>query len=138
MNLKARQLGMMQSHFVEPTGLSSENVSTPRDLVKLMQAAASRPAISQYTTDSQQEVRAGNKAPTLFRNTNALVRNPGWDIKVSKTGFINESGQCLVMVARINNRDVAIVLLNAEGKGTRVGDAMKIKQLLISQQVAAL
>ena len=138
MNLKAKQLGMMQSHFVEPTGLSSENVSTPRDLVKLMQAAASRPAISQYTTDDQQEVRAGTRAPTLFRNTNALVRNPDWDIKVSKTGFINESGQCLVMVTRINNRDVAIVLLNAEGKGTRVGDAMKIKQLLISQQVAAL
>lgn len=138
MNLKAKQLGMAQSHFVEPTGLSSDNVSTPRDLVKLMQAAASRSAISQFTTDDQQEVRAGNKAPTLFRNTNALVMNPGWDIKVSKTGFINEAGQCLVMVARINNRDVAIVLLNAEGKGTRVVDAMKIKQLLLSQQVAAL
>ncbi len=138
MNQKAKQLGMAQSHFVEPTGLSSENVSTPRDLVKLMQAAASRSAISQYTTDDQQEVRAGNKAPTVFRNTNALVMNPGWDIKVSKTGFINEAGQCLVMVARINNRDVAIVLLNAEGKGTRVVDAMRIKQLLLSQQVAAL
>jgi D-alanyl-D-alanine endopeptidase (penicillin-binding protein 7) len=138
MNAKAKQLGMMQSHFVEPTGLSSDNVSTPRDLVKLLQAAASRPAISQFTTDDQQEVRAGKRAPTIFRNTNALVANPSWDIKVSKTGFINEAGQCLVMVAHINNRDVAIVLLNAEGKGTRIGDAMKIKQLLLSQQVAAL
>ena len=72
----------------------------------------------------------------MFRNTNMLVSNPGWDIKVSKTGFINEAGQCLVMVARINNRDMAIVLLNAQGKGTRVVDAMKIKQLVQAKIVA--
>jgi D-alanyl-D-alanine endopeptidase (penicillin-binding protein 7) len=66
-----------------------------------------------------------------------LVMNPTWDIKVSKTGYINEAGQCLVMVARINNRDMAIVLLNAEGKGTRVGDAVKIKQWVQQTQVIA-
>lgn len=138
MNAKAKQLGMVQSRFVEPTGLSSDNVSSPRDLVKLLQASASRPTISNFSTDNQQEVRAGNRAPTVFRNTNMLVTNPAWDIKVSKTGFINEAGQCLVMVARINNRDMAIVLLNAEGKGTRIVDAMKIKQLVQAKQIAAL
>ena len=137
MNAKAKQLGMVQSRFVEPTGLSSDNVSSPRDLVKLLQASASRPTISNFTTDVQQEVRAGNRAPTVFRNTNMLVNNPSWDIKVSKTGFINEAGQCLVMVARINNRDMAIVLLNAEGKGTRIVDAMKIKQLVQAKQIAS-
>jgi D-alanyl-D-alanine endopeptidase (penicillin-binding protein 7) len=136
MNAKARELGMVQSTFVEPTGLSSSNVSTPRDLVKLLQASASRPAIRFYTTDHQHEVRSAGH-PTLFRNTNMLVSNPTWDIKVSKTGFINEAGQCLVMVARINNRDTAIVLLNAEGKGTRIGDAVKIKQMIQSKQIAA-
>ena len=137
MNAKARELGMAQSTFVEPTGLSSANVSTPRDLVKLLQASASRPAIRFYTTDHQHEVRSAGH-PTLVRNTNMLVTNPSWDIKVSKTGFINEAGQCLVMVARINNRDTAIVLLNAEGKGTRIGDAVKIKQMIQSKQVAAV
>ncbi|MCX7223832.1 MAG: serine hydrolase [Burkholderiales bacterium] len=136
MNAKARELGMVQSTFVEPTGLSSANVSTPRDLVKLLQASASRPSIRFYTTDQQYEVRSAGH-PTLFRNTNMLVSNPSWDIKVSKTGFINEAGQCLVMVARINNRDTAIVLLNAEGKGTRIGDAIKIRQMIQAKQIAA-
>jgi D-alanyl-D-alanine endopeptidase (penicillin-binding protein 7) len=136
MNAKARELGMVQSTFVDPTGLSSANVSTPRDLVKLLQASASRPSIRFYTTDQQYEVRSAGH-PTLFRNTNMLVSNPSWDIKVSKTGFINEAGQCLVMVARINNRDTAIVLLNAEGKGTRIGDAIKIRQMIQAKQVAS-
>ncbi|MEN9588443.1 MAG: hypothetical protein RLZZ481_229 [Pseudomonadota bacterium] len=136
MNSKAKQLGMTQSRFVEPTGLSSENVASPQDLVTLLQASASRAAIRQYTTDDQHEVRSSGH-PTLFRNTNMLVLNPTWDIKVSKTGYISEAGQCLVMLARINNRDVAIVLLNAEGKGTRVGDAVKIKQWVLQKQVLA-
>lgn len=136
MNSKAKQLGMTQSRFVEPTGLSSENISSPRDLVKLLQASASRPTIRQYTTDEQHEVRSSGHA-TLFRNTNMLVMNPAWDIKVSKTGYINEAGQCLVMLARINNRDMAIILLNADGKGTRVGDAVKIKQWVQQTQAIA-
>jgi D-alanyl-D-alanine endopeptidase (penicillin-binding protein 7) len=136
MNQKAKQLGMTQSRFVEPTGLSSENVASPRDLVKLLQASASRPAIRRYTTDIQHEVRTSGHA-TLFRNTNMLVMNPTWEIKVSKTGYINEAGQCLVMMARINNRDMAIILLNADGKGTRVGDAVKIKQWVQQAKVVA-
>jgi len=137
MNNKARELGMTNSRFVEPTGLSSANVATPRDLVKLMQATAARPSIRYYTTNQQHEISTRGHA-TLFRNTNMLVTNPNWDIRVSKTGFINEAGQCLVMVARINNRDTAIVLLNADGKGTRIGDAVKIRQLVQNRQAVAM
>lgn len=130
MNLKSKSLGMTQSRFVEPTGLSSENVSTPKDLVKLLQASAQRPTIREFTTSDEHEVRRGKGSPTLFRNTNALVRKPEWDIKVSKTGYISEAGQCLVMVARINNRDTAIVLLDSGGKATRIGDATRIRQMV--------
>jgi D-alanyl-D-alanine endopeptidase (penicillin-binding protein 7) len=137
MNNKARELGMNNSRFVEPTGLSSANVATPRDLVKLMQATAARSSIRYYSTNQQHEISARGHA-TLFRNTNMLVTNPNWDIKVSKTGFINEAGQCLVMVARINNRDTAIVLLNADGKGTRIGDAVKIRQLVQNRHAVAM
>lgn len=137
MNKKARDLGMHDSRFVEPTGLSSANVATPRDLVKLMQATAARPSIRFYTTNQQHEISSRGHA-TLFRNTNMLVTNPNWDIRVSKTGFINEAGQCLVMVARINNRDTAIVLLNADGKGTRIGDAVKIRQIVQNRQAVAM
>lgn len=137
MNNKARELGMNNSRFVEPTGLSSGNVSTPRDLVKLMQATAARSSIRYYTTNQQHEISTRGHA-TLFRNTNMLVTNPNWDIRISKTGFINEAGQCLVMVARINNRDTAIVLLNADGKGTRIGDAVKIRQLVQNRQSVAM
>ena len=137
MNNKARELGMTNSRFVEPTGLSSANVATPRDLVKLMQATAARPSIRYYSTNQQHEISTRGHA-TLFRNTNMLVTNPNWDIRVSKTGFINEAGQCLVMVARINNRDTAIVLLNADGKGTRIGDAVKIRQLVQNRQAVAM
>jgi D-alanyl-D-alanine endopeptidase (penicillin-binding protein 7) len=137
MNNKARELGMNNSRFVEPTGLSSANVATPRDLVKLMQATAARSSIRYYSTNQQHEISTRGHA-TLFRNTNMLVTNPNWDIRVSKTGFINEAGQCLVMVARINNRDTAIVLLNADGKGTRIGDAVKIRQLVQNRQAVAM
>ena len=130
MNLKSKSLGMTHTRFVEPTGLSSENVSTPKDLVKLLQASAQRPTIRQYTTSDEHEVRRGKGSPTLFRNTNALVRKPEWDIKVSKTGYISEAGQCLVMVARINNRDTAIVLLDSGGKSARIGDATRIRQMV--------
>ena len=136
MNAKAHELGMLRTQFVEPTGLSSENVSTPRDLVKMLQAAASREAIHRYTTDQQYEVKFKSGRTTLFRNTNMLVANRDWDIRVSKTGYINEAGQCLVMVARINNRDTAIVLLDAEGKSTRIGDAIRIRQLVQRKELA--
>jgi D-alanyl-D-alanine endopeptidase (penicillin-binding protein 7) len=137
MNEKARELGMMDTHFVEPTGLSSENVSSPRDLVRLLRAASQRPLIHHYTTDTEYDVDMGKGHMRTFRNTNALVRNSDWDIKVSKTGFINEAGECLVMLARIQGRDLAIVLLDSQGKYSRVADAQRIRKF-VQNEVAML
>lgn len=131
MNAKARSLGMLNTHFIEPTGLSSENVSSPHDLARLLRAAAQRPLIHRYSTDTEYEVEI-NKRTQTFRNTNLLVRKPDWDIKVSKTGFINEAGECLVMLARINGRDMAIVLLDSQGKLSRIGDAVRIRRIVQS------
>ncbi|OWT66239.1 D-alanyl-D-alanine endopeptidase [Candidimonas nitroreducens] len=130
MNDKARALGMRQTHFLEPTGLSSENVSTPRDLVKLLVAASRQPLIHRYTTDDHYEVDIGRGRRLAYNNTNGLVRNHKWDIQISKTGFINESGECLVMLTRIDGREVAIVLLNSVGRYSRVGDAMRVRNLV--------
>jgi len=137
MNAKARALGMYDTHFVEPTGLSSQNVSSPRDLVRMIRAAGQRPLIHRYSTDTEYQVRVGNGRVEQFRNTNALVRNDDWDIKVSKTGFINEAGECLVMLTRVNGRDLAIVLLNSQGKYSRIGDAVRLRTML-QKEVAML
>lgn len=130
MNAKARALGMYDTHFVEPTGLSSQNVSSPRDLVRMIRATGQRPLIHRYSTDTEYQVRVGSGRVETFRNTNALVRKDDWDIKVSKTGFINEAGECLVMLTRVNGRDLAIVLLNSQGKFSRIGDAVRLRSLL--------
>jgi D-alanyl-D-alanine endopeptidase (penicillin-binding protein 7) len=127
MNAKAQSLGMYNSHFVEPTGLSSENVSSPHDLVRLMRAASQRPLIHRYTTDTEYQVETARGRTEVFHNSNALVRNADWDIKISKTGFINEAGECLVMLTRINGRDLAIVLLGSQGKYSRIGDAVRLR-----------
>ncbi|ANN65926.1 D-alanyl-D-alanine endopeptidase [Bordetella bronchialis] len=137
MNAKARELGMMDTHFVEPTGLSSENVSSPRDLVRLLRAASQRPLIHRYTTDTEYDVDMGRGQMRTFRNTNALVRSADWDIKVSKTGFINEAGECLVMLAHIQGRDLAIVLLDSQGKYSRIADAVRIRKF-VQNEVAMM
>lgn len=129
MNSTARALGMSSTYFIEPTGLSSQNVSSPQDLSLLLRATAQRSLIQRYSTDDEYQVGVGNRAQ-MFRNTNLLVRKPDWDIKVSKTGYINEAGECLVMMARINGRDVAIVLLNSHGKYSRIGDAVRLRRIL--------
>lgn len=129
MNDKARALGMRDSHFVEPTGLSSDNVSTARDLVKLVQAASQQPLISRYSTSGQYDITLHRGRQLAYRNSNRLVRNDNWDIQVSKTGFINEAGECLVMQARIEDRDVAIVLLNASPR-SRIADAIRVRSLV--------
>lgn len=136
MNQKAQALGMTSTHFVEPTGLSSENVSSPRDLARMVRAASQRPLIHRYSTDTEYEVEVKTRTQT-FRNTNLLVRKPDWDIKVSKTGYISEAGECLVMMARIDGRDLAIVLLDSQGKLSRIGDAVRIRRIL-QNQVAML
>ena len=126
MNAKAAALGMSSSHFVEPTGLSSRNVASARDLVKLVNAAATSPLIRQYSTDQQHTVTAGRRS-LEFRNTNTLVARPDWDIAVQKTGYTLAAGQCLVMNTIIEGRSVIIVLLNSFGKYTRVADARRIR-----------
>jgi serine-type D-Ala-D-Ala endopeptidase (penicillin-binding protein 7) len=127
MNEKAQSLGMTSSHFVEPTGLSSENVASPEDLSRLVMAAAQNPTIRDFSTDTAHSVRIGRRM-VEFHNTDALVRNPGWDIIVQKTGYITEAGRCLVMQAVIGGRDVVIVLLNSFGKYTRVADAVRVRK----------
>jgi D-alanyl-D-alanine endopeptidase (penicillin-binding protein 7) len=128
MNNKARALGMNDSHFVDPTGLHSDNVSTAQDLVKLVLAAQGYEAIHQATTTSTHIVDVGKNRQMHFRNTNPLVRNASWEITLSKTGYISEAGRCLVMKARINQHPVVIVLLDSWGKHTRVGDANRVKR----------
>ncbi len=127
MNDKAKSLGMTATHFVEPTGLSSDNVASPEDLSRLVMAAAQNPTIRDFSTDTEHSVRIGRHM-VEFRNTDALVRNPAWNIIVQKTGYITEAGRCLVMQAVIGGRDVVIVLLNSFGKYTRVADAVRVRR----------
>ena len=126
MNAKAAKLGMASSHFVDPTGLSSENVASPEDLSKLVIAAAQNPDIREYSTDKRYAVKV-RRHMVEFRNTDNLVGNPTWNITVQKTGYIAEAGKCLVMAAVIEGRSVVIVLLDSFGKYTRVADAKRIK-----------
>jgi len=130
MNDKARALGMRHSHFVEPTGLSSDNVATSRDLVKLLRATNHHPVIRHYATDDTEIFELGRGRRLTYNNTNRLVKRDDWEILISKTGFINEAGQCLVMLTRIDKRDVAIVLLNSSGSYSRIGDAVRIRKLV--------
>ncbi len=127
MNAKAQSLGMTASRFVEPTGLSSDNVASPSDLSRLVMAAAQNPTIRDFSTDTEHSVRIGRRMVD-FHNTDALVRNPAWDIIVQKTGYITEAGRCLVMQAVIGGRNVVIVLLNSLGKYTRVADAVRVRK----------
>jgi D-alanyl-D-alanine endopeptidase (penicillin-binding protein 7) len=127
MNAKAKSLGMTSAHFVDPAGLSSENVASAEDLSKLVMAASRNPTIREYSTDRGFNVPVGRRV-LAFHNTNALVSNPTWNIIVQKTGYISEAGRCLVMQAVIQGRTVVIVLLNSVGKNTRVADARRIRK----------
>jgi D-alanyl-D-alanine endopeptidase (penicillin-binding protein 7) len=127
MNTKARALGMTSAHFVEPTGLSSDNVASPEDLSKLVIAASQNPTIQSYSTDSRYRVAVGRRL-LEFRNTDSLVSNPSWNIVVQKTGYIAEAGKCLVMKAIIEGRAIVIVLLDSIGKESRLADARRIKK----------
>jgi D-alanyl-D-alanine endopeptidase (penicillin-binding protein 7) len=126
MNAKAAALGMTTAHFVDPTGLSSDNVASPEDLSKLVLAAAQNAHIREYSTDPSYAVRV-RKHLVEFHNTDNLVKNPTWNIIVQKTGYISEAGKCLVMEAVIEGRNVIIVLLDSAGRLTRVADAKRVK-----------
>lgn len=127
MNAKARELGMTSAHFIEPTGLSDENVASPADLSKLVMAAAQVPVIREYSTDAEHVVQVGARE-LRYRNTDSLVTKPDWNIVVQKTGYISEAGRCLVMQTVIEDRTVVIVLLNSFGKRTRVADARRVRR----------
>jgi len=129
MNAKARELGLSGAHFEDPSGLSSGNVATAWDLARIIQAAYRYPEIRDFSTRPETTIQAGRRN-IQFPNTNALVRNPRWNIGLSKTGYIEEAGRCLVMQAMLANRPVLVILLDSWGKYTRLGDANRIKQWL--------
>jgi D-alanyl-D-alanine endopeptidase (penicillin-binding protein 7) len=129
MNAKAKALGMTDTHFESPSGLTSRNVSTARDLVKMVNAAYQYPLIRRFSTDSTYTVNTG-KRELVYNSTNALVRNPSWDIGLQKTGFINEAGECLVMQATIQGRPLIMVLLDSTGKYSRTADASRLRNWL--------
>jgi len=131
MNAKAAELGMTNTHYSDPTGLSPQNVSTAVDLAKLIQVAASYPLIRQFTTTPEHSVEIGPTGRTLgFMNSNALVRGHAWDIMLQKTGFINEAGHCVVMLVNIASKPFVIVLLDSFGKYTRFADAQRVRYWL--------
>ncbi|MDR2678645.1 MAG: D-alanyl-D-alanine endopeptidase [Zoogloeaceae bacterium] len=131
MNRKAHQLGLTRTRFEEPTGLSARNTSTARDLARLVMAAHQYPKIREYSTMAGADLDIGSRVLT-FNNTNTLVKSPQWQIGLSKTGYISESGRCLVMQTWVANRPVIMVLLDSSGKMTRVGDANRIKRWIES------
>ena len=135
MNAKAKALGMTSTHFVDPTGLSSDNVASPADLAKLVIAASHNATIREFSTDPDYSVTVGRRE-IEFRNTNTLVKNPTWDIVVQKTGYITEAGKCLVMKAVIEGRSVVIVLLDSFGKYTRIADANRIRKWMENTRLA--
>lgn len=127
MNRKAAELGLTETHFEDPTGLTAANVSSARDLTRMVAEAHRYPLIRQFSTTPEWEVSI-NGRPQAFHNTNSLVRSESWDIGLSKTGYISEAGKCLVMQAWLNNKPLIIVLLDSWGKLTRIGDANRIKR----------
>ncbi len=133
MNRKAADLGMSDSQFADPTGLDGNNTSTAEDLIKLVRAAAAYPLIHEVTTRESMAVQPYGDGGTLqYRNTNPLVKSPEWHLELSKTGFVNEAGHCLVMRAVIGGRRLSIVLLDAPGKLTPVGDSNRLRKWLES------
>jgi D-alanyl-D-alanine endopeptidase (penicillin-binding protein 7) len=136
MNRKARELGMSDSHFVEPTGLSSDNRSSAHDLALLVKAAYQNPVLREYSTDTDASVSVGRRK-VQFRNTNSLVRSPLWDIGLQKTGYISEAGRCVVMQAQLAGRKLIMVLLDSAGRYSRVGDAERIRRWLDAQPTPA-
>lgn len=126
MNAKARLLDMNDTHYVDSSGLSPQNQSSARDLVRLLRVAYDYPLIREYSTSTSYKVTAKGR-PLEFGNTNRLVLNSHWQIGLQKTGYISEAGQCLIMQTTIENRDLLIVLLNSQGKLSRIADAGRLR-----------
>lgn len=137
MNAKAHELGMNDTRYVDSNGLSSQNVSSARDLARLVMTAHQEPLLRQYTTDPSYTVQAGGRA-MQYHNTNYLVAMPGWNIGLQKTGFINEAGRCLVMQAMIQGRNVVMVFLDSKGKMSRTADAGRMRKWLEALKPATI
>jgi D-alanyl-D-alanine endopeptidase (penicillin-binding protein 7) len=132
MNAKAQSLGMADTHYVEPTGLSSRNQSSAADLAKLVAVTSQVPLLRDLSTSREARVALGKRL-VQFRSTNGLLSNPLWDIGLQKTGFINEAGKCLVMQARMAGRQLIMVFLDSSGKASRIADAERMRKWLASQ-----
>ena len=131
MNAKAKLLGLYATRFVDSSGLAPGNVSSSADLARLVAEASKYDVIREYSTTPALDVTLPDSGRKVsYVNTNALVRAGNWDIGISKTGYISESGKCLVMQAMIANTPVVIVLLESWGRLTRIGDANRIKRWL--------
>ena len=127
MNAKARMLGMKDTRYVEPTGLSSRNQSSAQDLALLVNAAYADATVRQLSTSPDHQVEVGNRV-LQYNTTNRLVKNPDWEIGLQKTGYISEAGQCLVMQTRIAGRKLIMVFLDSAGKFSRIGDAERVRR----------
>jgi D-alanyl-D-alanine endopeptidase (penicillin-binding protein 7) len=136
MNAKARLLGMNDTRYVEPTGLSSKNQSSARDLATLVNVAHGDAMLRQYSTSPGYQVAVG-KRTVQFNNTNRLVHNPTWDIGLQKTGYISEAGRCLVMQTKVAGRKLIMVFLDSAGKLSRLGDAERVRRWVESAPARA-
>jgi D-alanyl-D-alanine endopeptidase (penicillin-binding protein 7) len=137
MNARAKLLGMNDTSYVEPTGLSSKNQSSAKDLARLVTFASNDPLLSELSTSPGHQVAVGNRT-LQFNNTNRLVRNPGWEIGLQKTGYISEAGQCLVMQAKVAGRKLVMVFLDSAGKLSRIGDAERVRKWVETHTPAPL
>ncbi len=133
MNARAESLEMHSSRFADAAGLSAHNVSTANDLAKLLHAAHDYPLIAESTTTIDREVHPYSRGgPLTYINTNRLLKNENWHIALSKTGYINEAGRCLVMQANIDGEEISIVLLNSFGKLTPFGDSNRLRKWMLA------
>jgi len=135
MNAKARELGMNDTHYIEPTGLSSQNRSSAEDLARLVKVAHEVPLLREFTTSKEATVRVGRRE-LAFHSTNGLVREGKWDIGLQKTGFINEAGKCMVMQAELYGRKLIMVFLDITGRTPRAADAERVRKWLGSNPEA--
>jgi D-alanyl-D-alanine endopeptidase (penicillin-binding protein 7) len=134
MNARAKTLGMHDTSYVEPTGLSSKNQSSARDLATLVNFAYGDSTLRELSTSTGYQVEVGRRT-LQFNNTNRLVKNPAWDIGLQKTGYISEAGQCLVMQAKIAGRKLIMVFLDSTGKLSRIADAERVRHWVESSPV---
>jgi len=132
MNAKAQVIGMIDTHYEEPTGLSSKNQSSAQDLAKLVNFAYGDPTLRELSTSPGYQVAVG-KRTLQYNNTNRLVKNPSWEIGLQKTGYISEAGQCLVMQAKVAGRKIIMVFLDSAGKLSRIGDAERVRRWVESK-----